>query len=58
MWQVGVKLRVVGAELNSDRAAEPLEAARWATLKLCYNGVSPEAWDAKLGPVSLGQNLR
>eukprot|EP00775_Hariotina_reticulata_P009618 gene9618-9779_t len=55
---VGVKLRVVGAELSSDRAAEPLEAARWATVKLCYNGVSPEPWDAKLGPVPLGQNLR
>jgi hypothetical protein len=53
-----MKLRVVGAELRSDRPAEPLEAARWAMLLLAYNSVSPVAWDTKLGPVKLGHTLR
>jgi hypothetical protein len=56
--QVGSKLRVVGAELKSDRPAEPLEAARWALLLLSYNCVSPAAWDTKLGLVKAGHTLR
>lgn len=55
--QVGQKVRVVGAELRSDRAAEPLEAARTALLRVSFNGVSPAPWDAKLGPVP-GETLR
>jgi hypothetical protein len=56
--QVGSKVRVVGAELRSDRAAEPLDAARTALLRLSFNGLSPAAWDAKLGPVPTGETLR
>jgi hypothetical protein len=58
LLQVGMKLRVCGADLRSDRPAEPLEAARWAILRLAYNGVSPVAWDTKLGPVNGGATLR
>lgn len=56
--QVGQKVRVVGAELRSDRAAEPLDAARTALLKVAYNSISPAPWDAKLGPVPAGETLR
>lgn len=56
--QVGIKLRVVGCELKSDRPADPLEAVRWALLLLTYNSVSPVAWDTKLGPVQAGHTLR
>jgi hypothetical protein len=53
-----MKLRVCGADLRSDRPAEPLEAARWAILRLAYNGISPVPWDTKLGPVKGGATLR
>jgi hypothetical protein len=56
--QVGTKVRVVGAELVSGRAAEPLDAARTALIKLSFNGVSPVPWDTKLGPAAAGETLR
>lgn len=49
---------MVGAELRSDRAAEPLDAARTALLRVNYNSISPAPWDAKLGPVPAGETLR
>lgn len=51
-------MRVVGGELRSDRAAEPLEAARTALLKVGFNGISPAPWDTKLGPDTAGDTLR
>lgn len=49
--QVGSKLRVCGAELQSERPGEPLDPATRAgsALRLYYNGCSPAAWDARLG---------
>ncbi|GLI69821.1 hypothetical protein VaNZ11_014525, partial [Volvox africanus] len=48
---LGSKLRVCGAELQSERPGEPLDSATRSSsvLRLQYNGCSPAAWDARLG---------
>ena len=57
--QVGMKLRICGAELASSRPIDPLDpSARTACLRLSYNGTSPAAWDAKLGLDPMGATLR
>jgi hypothetical protein len=56
--QVGCKLRIAGAELLSPAPCEPLdEGAAAAALRLHYNGVSPAAWDARLGALHGPQAL-
>jgi hypothetical protein len=59
LLQVGIKLRVCGAELSSSRPVEPLDpAARSVLLKLSANGTSPAPWDARLGLDEMGATVR
>lgn len=42
-------MRISGAVLESVKPGEPLEAVKWSTLKLHFNGVHPARWDHDLG---------
>ncbi|EFJ51213.1 BRCA2-like protein [Volvox carteri f. nagariensis] len=48
---LGSKLRVCGADLQSERPGEPLDPATRGSsaLRLHFNGCSPVPWDARLG---------